>query len=170
MKCRVGLSYTGINNARVNLESESAGMTFDKVKDRANQIWNTKLSRIYVEGKQRDDKIKFYTGLYHVLLGRGLASDVNGMYPKNDGMTGQIPLDENNKPLYNHYNTDGMWCSSWNLVQLLALVYPEYLSEYIQSNIDFYKETGWLHDGVAAGTFTNGVQTNFQGIGNCRGV
>jgi len=34
----------------------------------------------------------------------------------------------------------------------------------LQSNIDFYKETGWLHDGQAAGVFTNGVKTNFQGI------
>src|SRR5690606_7554373 len=45
-----------------------------------------------------------------------------------------------------------------------ALAYPEYFAQYIQSNIDFYKETGWLHDGEAAGVFTNGVQTNFQGL------
>ena len=164
VEMQVGLSYTSIANAKVNLETESAGMTFDMVKKKAEKIWNDKLSRIYVEGERQEDKIKFYTGLYHVLLGRGLASDVNGMYPKNDGTSGQIPLDKDNEPLYNHYNTDGMWCSSWNLVQLLALVYPEFLSEYIQSNIDFYKETGWLHDGVAAGVYTNGVQTNYQGL------
>jgi predicted alpha-1,2-mannosidase len=34
----------------------------------------------------------------------------------------------------------------------------------VQSNIDFYSETGWLHDGEAAGVYTNGVQTNFQGL------
>ena len=45
-----------------------------------------------VEGKDHNDKVKFYTGLYHALLGRGLASDVNGAYPKNDGTVGQIPL------------------------------------------------------------------------------
>ena len=52
----------------------------------------------------------------------------------------------------------------WNLSQVWALAYPDYFSSYIQSNIDFYKDRGWLHDGAANGVFTNGVQTNFQGL------
>jgi putative alpha-1,2-mannosidase len=108
--------------------------------------------------------VKFYTGLYHALLGRGLASDVNGQYPRHDGSIGQIPLDKNGKPAYNHYNTDGIWGAFWNLGQLWALAYPDYQSEYLQSNLDFAKETGWMHDGVAAGAHTNGVQTNYFGL------
>ena len=50
--------------------------------------------------------MKFYTGLYHALLGRGLASDVNGAYPRNDGSVGQLPMKEGT-PLYNIYNTHG---------------------------------------------------------------
>jgi predicted alpha-1,2-mannosidase len=57
-----------------------------------------------------------------------------------------------------------MWGGFWNLSQLWAMVYPEIFNQYLQSNIDFYKETGWLHDGEAAGVYTNGVQTNFQGL------
>ena len=48
------------------------------------------LGRIRVETPAQEDKVKFYTGLYHALLGRGLASDVNGAYPRNDGSVGQI--------------------------------------------------------------------------------
>jgi predicted alpha-1,2-mannosidase len=57
-----------------------------------------------------------------------------------------------------------MWGGFWNLSQVWALAYPDYFSAYIQSNVDFYKNRGWLHDGVATGVYTNGVQTNFQGL------
>lgn len=161
---QVGLSYTSVENARLNLDTESAGLDFDQVHKEATRKWNEMLGRIQVEGDSREDITKFYTGLYHALLGRGLASDVNGQYVRNDGGIGQIPLDQNGQPGYKHFNTDGIWGGFWNLGQLWALVYPDYLVQYLQSNIDFYGETGWLHDGVAAGVFTNGVQTNFQGL------
>ncbi len=164
IEIRTGLSYTSIENARLNFETEAADSGFDKVRDDSMEAWKKKLSVITVEGGKEDDMIKFYTGLYHALLGRGLASDVNGQYPRNDGGIGQIPLDENGKPEYNHYNTDGIWGGFWNLGQLWALAYPDYLSEYMQSNLDFSDETGWLHDGVAAGAYSNGVQTNYNGL------
>jgi predicted alpha-1,2-mannosidase len=164
LEMQVGLSYTSLENARLNLDTETKGLSFDQVKGQAKGKWNEMLGRILVEGSNSQDIKKFYTGLYHALLGRGLASDVNGQYVRNDGGIGQIPLDQEAYPRYSHYNTDGIWGGFWNLGQLWALVYPDYLVEYVQSNIDFYGETGWLHDGVAAGVFTNGVQTNFQGL------
>ncbi|HSO88717.1 MAG TPA: GH92 family glycosyl hydrolase [Draconibacterium sp.] len=164
VEMQVGLSYTGIENARLNLETEADSVSFDEVRKSATVKWNEMLGRIQAEGGREKDLKKFYTGLYHALLGRGLASDVNGQYKLNGAGVGQIPLNENGTPKYNHYNTDGMWGGFWNLSQLWSMVYPDYFSQYIQSNIDFYKETGWLHDGVAAGAYTNGVQTNFQGL------
>jgi predicted alpha-1,2-mannosidase len=164
VEMQVGLSYTSLENARLNLDSEASGKTFDQVHKAATQRWNEMLGRILVEDNNTENKIKFYTGLYHAILGRGISNDVNGQYKLHGDGVGQIPLDENGKPRYNHVNTDGMWGGFWNLSQLWAMVYPEYFCQYLQSNIDFYKETGWLHDGTAAGVFTNGVQTNFQGL------
>jgi predicted alpha-1,2-mannosidase len=164
LEIQTGLSYTSIHNARMNLDVESANLSFDEVRAAAKVKWQEKLERIVVEGGEEKDRVKFYTGLYHALLGRGLASDVNGEYPLVDGGIGQKPLDENGHPLYHHYNTDGIWGGFWNLSQVWGLAYPDYFKEYVQSNIDFYKNRGWLHDGAAAGTYTNGVQTNFQGL------
>jgi predicted alpha-1,2-mannosidase len=164
LEMQVGLSYTSIRNAMINLEKEPYGLNFDMVREQAKDAWNKKLGRIRVEGGQEEDKMKFYTGLYHALLGRGISSDVNGQYPKNDGSIGQIPLDENDRPAYCHYNTDGIWGAFWNLGLLWSLAYPDFFSDYLRSVIDFYKETGWLHDGEAAGTYTNGVQTNYMGL------
>lgn len=164
IEMQVGLSYTGMANARLNLNTEAKNSSFDKVHANATKVWNSMLGRIRVEDENQTNKTKFYTGLYHALLGRGLASDVNGAYKLHGPGNGQIELDEKGHPKYKHYNTDGMWGGFWNLSQLWSLVYPDYFQEYLQSNIDFYKETGWLHDGEAAGTFTNGVQTNLQGL------
>ena len=75
---KIGLSYTSVENAKLNLKTEAKNLDFDAAKEKARQIWNEKLGRIEVSGKNKADKIKFYTGLYHALLGRGLASDVNG--------------------------------------------------------------------------------------------
>ncbi|MGY0407849.1 MAG: glycoside hydrolase domain-containing protein, partial [Polaribacter sp.] len=164
LEIQTGLSYTSIQNARLNLKKESKGKTFDIVKKESKEIWNKKLNAIVVEGGKKEDRIKFYTGLYHVLLGRGLSSDTNGDFPEIDNKIGKTPLNKIGKPKYEHYNTDGVWGAFWNLSQVWALAYPNYFSQYIQSNIDFYKDRGWLHDGAAAGVFTNGVQTNFQGL------
>ena len=110
---KVGLSYTSVENARLNRETEAATLTFDEAREISRQTWEEYLGRIRVETPAREDKVKFYTGLYHALLGRGLASDVNGAYPRNDGSVGQIPL-KDGKPIHNLYNTDAAWGAQWN--------------------------------------------------------
>ena len=157
---KAGLSYTSVENARLNLETEAIDLSFDEAMEKAHDNWNAYLGRIRVEGKDKSDKIKFYTGLYHALLGRGLASDVNGAYPKHDGSVGQIPLGAGNKPQHNFYNTDGIWGGQWNLIQLWALVYPEYLTDFIKTHLRVYQDAGWLGDGLANSKFVSGVGTN----------
>ncbi|MDR1718279.1 MAG: GH92 family glycosyl hydrolase [Prevotella sp.] len=161
---KIGLSYTSIENARLNMETEAKNMSFDKAHKNATDTWEEYLGRIEVEGGEYNDRVKFYTGLYHALLGRGLASDVNGAYPKNDGGVGQIPLNEKGKPVHNHYNTDAIWGAFWNLTQLWAVAYPEYYSDWIQSQLLVYKDAGWLGDGIACSKYVSGVGTNFTSL------
>lgn len=156
---KIGVSYTSVDNARLNLEAEARTLTFDQAREAAYRQWENYLGRIRVETPVKEDKVKFYTGLYHALLGRGLASDVNGAYPRNDGSVGQIPL-ENGKPIHNHYNTDAAWGGQWNLSQVWILAYPEYISDYISSHLLVYKDAGWLADGIANSRYVSGVGTN----------
>ncbi|MEX2344081.1 MAG: GH92 family glycosyl hydrolase [Balneolaceae bacterium] len=160
---KVGLSYTSTENARLNLETEAKGLSFEKARIQAEQKWESMLGRIAAEGGSEENKVKFYTGLYHALLGRGLANDVNGMYRKNNHAVGQISLDDDGNPLYNHYNTDAVWGAFWNLGTLWAMAYPDYLSEYLNTHLDFFEETGWLSDGLASFKYVSGVGTNFVG-------
>lgn len=161
---KIGLSYTSIANARLNLATEAKNLSFNAAKAAAQKQWAEMLDRIHVEGGKESDRVKFYTGLYHALLGRGLASDVNGAYPKNDGGTGQIPCDQAGRPLYHHYNSDAVWGTFWNLTQLWALAYPDYFSEYVRCHLDHYRDCGWLPDSIATAKFVSGVGTDYMGL------
>jgi predicted alpha-1,2-mannosidase len=160
---KVGMSYTSIKNARLNYQEEAEKLNFENAKESSKKRWNQYLSRIEVESKNNNDKIKFYTGLYHALLGRGLASDVNGAYPRHDGTIGQIP-EKNGHPAFNHYNTDAIWGAFWNLSQVWALAYPEYYADFINSQLLVYQDAGWLGDGIACSKYVSGVGTNFVGL------
>lgn len=164
VEVKVGLSYTSIENARFNRETEATDVAFDQAKKNATKVWNESLGRISVEGGKEADKVKFYTGLFHALLGRGLASDANGYYPKNDGTVGRIALDEKGRPIHQHYNTDAIWGGFWNLTQLWSLAYPEYYSDWIKSQLLIYKDAGWLGDGIACSKYVSGVGTNFTSL------
>lgn len=160
----MGLSYTSVENAKLNLETEAAHLDFNAALKQNAKKWDDALGRITVSGGTESSRIKFYTGLYHAVLGRGVASDVNGAYPKNDGTIGRIPTGNDGKPLYNHYNTDAFWGSYWNLTQLWAIAYPEYYNDLINSQLLIYKDAGWLGDGIAASKYVSGVGTNMTSI------
>lgn len=156
---KVGLSYTSVENARLNLDAEAETLSFDDALELSHKTWEEYLGRIRVETQVKENKVKFYTGLYHALLGRGLASDINGAYPRHDGTVGQIPL-QDGKPVHNLYNTDAAWGAQWNLSQLWALAYPEYYSDYVSSHLLVYQDAGWLADGIANSRYVSGVGTN----------
>nr|WP_320117817.1 GH92 family glycosyl hydrolase [uncultured Marinifilum sp.] len=162
LEVQVALSYTSVENAHENLNAEA--LPFAEAKEQANRIWNTELGKIQVKGESEEDKTKFYTALYHALLGRGLANDVNGAYPKNDGTIGQLPLKEDGSPQFNFYNTDAVWGAFWNLTQLWTLAWPEYYNDFVQTHLQVYKDTGWFSDGLANSRYVSGVGTNYVGL------
>ncbi|MEX0360684.1 MAG: GH92 family glycosyl hydrolase, partial [Allomuricauda sp.] len=82
VEMKIGVSYVSIENARENLEKETAGKSFDDIKTATQQEWNQYLSRIEDEGGSQDDKTIYYTGLYHTLIHPSTLTDSNGEYPK----------------------------------------------------------------------------------------
>lgn len=164
IEAKVGLSYTSIANAKNNFQAEAADLSFDQAKEQAQNEWQDELSKLYVEDDNIANKTKFYTGLYHALLGRGIANDVNGNYPKHGGKVGQLPLDSEGKPTSSYMNTDAIWGAFWNMTQLWALSYPEKYNDYINTHLELYKARGWFADGLANSQYVSGVGTNFVGL------
>jgi predicted alpha-1,2-mannosidase len=164
IEIKTGLSYTSIANAKTNFTVESAGISFNKAKASAQKIWNIELGKILVEDPSDTNKTKFYTGLFHSLLGRGIASDVNGAYPMHKGLTGQLPAQGNQKLKAEFLNTDAIWGGFWNITQVWALAYPQWYNSFINTQLQLYKDKGWFGDGVANSEYVSGVGTNFVGL------
>lgn len=164
VEIKVGLSYTSVENAKLNLQAEAADLDFDDAKKAAQLEWQNELGKMKVSGENQADLVKFYTGLYHALLGRGIASDINGNFPRHDGTIGQLPKDQHGKFSYNFMNTDAIWGGFWNLTQLWALSYPSHYNDFVHTQLEIYKERGWFGDGIANSNFVSGVGTNFVGL------
>jgi len=163
IEIKVGLSYTSVANAKNNLQAEAAALTFNRAKAGAQAVWQQELAKITVEGKNEQDKVKFYTGLFHALLGRGIASDVNGAYPKHGGQSGQLPASGSGSPP-EFLNTDAIWGGYWNLTQLWSLSYPQWYGNFVNTQLQLYKDRGWFGDGIANSEYVSGVGTNFAGL------
>lgn len=163
IEIKVGLSYTSIANAKNNLATEAANLSFDAAKENAQNIWRQELNKLQVEGNNNDDKVKFYTGLFHALLGRGIASDVTGDYPTHNGAIGHLPKTDTALKA-EFLNTDAIWGAYWNLTQLWALSYPQWYGSFVNTQLQLYKDKGWFSDGVSNSEFTSGVGTNMVGV------
>jgi putative alpha-1,2-mannosidase len=173
VQMKVALSYCSIGQARLNLNTELPGWDFDAVHNGARAEWNAALSRIEVEGSH-ERKVKFYNGLWHSLLGRGVFSDVNGKYPNyhdgqfseiNHDVNGQypigsknqsieiksVPLNKKGEPVFAMHASDAFWWTQQNLDTLWGLAYPDVLREFCDSWLRFYDDTGELPMGATAG-------------------
>ena len=142
VQMKVGLSLTGVDGARRNLEAELPGWDFDAVKDASQRRWNGLLGKIDVRGGSHEQQVKFYTDLFHVLCGRSTVSDVDGRYLDNtwgNGRVKQIPLDGDDEPEFAMYNYDALWLTQWNLNTVLGLAYPEIYSSFVRSQLQMYQ-------------------------------
>ncbi|MCD6355120.1 MAG: GH92 family glycosyl hydrolase, partial [Prolixibacteraceae bacterium] len=154
---KVAISYVSTAQARKNLESEIEHWDFDKIVEESIQTWNNLLSRIEITGGTQKQQVKFYTDLWHSLLGRRTISDVDGKYMDMTGkkpVVRQVQLDEKGKPLFPHYNFDAWWGSHWSLNILWSMVYPEIMDGFCNTMVDMYKTGGLIPRGPSGGNYT----------------
>jgi len=154
---KVGISYVSIEQARLNIQTELAHWDFDKTIKETQEEWNNWLSKIEVTGGTEIEQRRFYTDLWHALQGRRILSDVNGKYCDMTGdkpRIGQIPLDENGQPKFNHYNSDSFWGAQWTLNTLWHLVYPKVTEEFVNSMLLMYEDGGLIPRGPSGGNYT----------------
>ena len=137
IEVQMGVSFVSIENARLNLDKEQSGKDFDKVLAESRKRWHDDLSRIIVEGGTDEQKIVFYTALYHALIHPNLLQDVNGQYPAME--SDRILTAKGDR-----YTVFSLWDTYRNVHQLLTLVYPERQLQMVRSMLDMYREHGWL--------------------------
>ncbi len=142
IEVEIGVSFTSIENARLNLETETRGKNFDIVRAESRKAWENDLGRITLEGGTEEERTVFYTALYHTLIHPSIISDVSGDYPiMESDMIGNIANTSSGLPRYSVFS---LWDTYRNLHQLLTLVYPERQEAMVNSMLDMYREHGWL--------------------------
>jgi len=82
---RVGVSFVSPENARLNLDSELSGSSFDDIAGLAEDDWADKLDRIDVRGGTSRDSILFYTALYRNFQYPSIFADVDGRFRDMNG-------------------------------------------------------------------------------------
>lgn len=75
-----GISFVSMAGARENLEHDIPHWDFEKVVASNRALWCEAMARVNVTGGSVDDRIKFYTALYHTMIDPRSVSDVNGSY------------------------------------------------------------------------------------------
>ncbi|MHC4285372.1 MAG: glycoside hydrolase domain-containing protein [Planctomycetota bacterium] len=165
---KIGISYTSIENARENLEGECPHWDFNRVRNDARRQWNEWLGKIKVKGGDVNTRVKFYTDLWHVLLGRHKIDDLSGDYPDYMGepdaegvvplVVKSIPKDRDGKPKFHMYNSDALWLTMWNLNVLWGLGWPEVLDNFSASLMQYAAAGGQLPRGPCAGGYS-GIMT-----------
>ena len=138
---RVGISYVSQANAQANLAAENpAGTSFDAVRQRATDAWNTELGRIDAGGGTTAQLQTFYTALYHALLHPNVFSDVNGQYM---GMDQQVHTAAAGHAQYANF-------SGWDVyrgqVQLVTLLRPDVGADIAQSLLNQANQNGGVWD------------------------
>jgi predicted alpha-1,2-mannosidase len=154
---KVGISYTDVEGARRNLDTEVADATFEQVREDAVAEWNQWLGRIEVSGGSDRQKRKFYTDLWHALQGRRIVSDVDGRYSDFTGdlrTIRRVELDSDGLPRYPHHQHDAWWGSQWNLNVLWSIAYPQVMSSFCNSMVRTYEDGGLLPRGPSGGNYT----------------
>lgn len=172
VKMKIAISYTNIGNARKNLNAECNTWDFDAVKNESKAIWNEWLGKIDVKGGTVAQKTKFYTDLWHVLLGRHKIDDVSGDYPdrtsgKRDGSFTDavfkirtLPKNEDGSSKFHMYNSDAWWLSQWNLNILWGLAWPEVQDEMSASMLEYANNGGLLPRGPCGGGYSYIMTSN----------
>ena len=143
---KVGVSFVSVENARGNLEEEQPAFDFDGTRSASLKKWNNELSKIRVEGGTNDDKIMFYTALYHMLLHPNIFNDAKGEYPAVQ--SNEIVKTNSNEILkinsFDYYTSFSLWDTYRNVHPFLSLVYPQKQLDMVKTMLSMYKENGWL--------------------------
>ena len=131
-----GISFVDQDGARRNFESEMEGRSFDRVRSDARELWNDALGRIDVSGGSEEEKVIFYTSLYHALIDPRVFSDVDGRYTGADGRVHDPAEGFTKRTIF----------SGWDVFRsempLLTLIYPKVVSDEINSLVTMAEESG----------------------------
>lgn len=131
------LSGVSMEGATRNLLAEAPDNDFDAYRKAARDNWNRQLSKIEVKGENADDKVNFYTALYHSMLAPTIYSDADGAYYGPDKQVHQADG-------WTNYGTFSLWDTFRAAHPLFTYTAPERVNDMVKSFLAFYEQNGRL--------------------------
>jgi predicted alpha-1,2-mannosidase len=131
------LSGVSMEGAARNLATEAIHSDFNEYAVDTREEWDELLGKIIVRCNDNNDRIKFYTALYHVMLAPHMYNDVDGIYSGADGK-------KHRAYGWNNYGMFSLEATHWVVYPLYAYIVPESINNIVKSLLAFYRQVGHL--------------------------
>jgi len=131
------ISGVSMEGAARNLAAEVPDDDFDKYLAAVQDDWNEQLSRIEIKCDDRDEKVKFYTALYHSMIAPTIYSDVDGAYYGPDKQVHRVEG-------WTNYSTFSLWDTYRAAHPLYTFIEPERVNDMVKSFLAFFEQNGRL--------------------------
>ena len=150
VELQLAISYVSIDHARLNLQAEAAGKSFDEVVDSARASWEHYLGLIEIEGATDQQRRIFYTALYRSFIMPTRFDDVNGDYIGFDRKIHRA--DE-----HGYYTDMSLWDTFRTVHPLYTLIAPGVQRDCIRSLVAMARQGGWLPRWPSGHGYTNSM-------------
>jgi predicted alpha-1,2-mannosidase len=141
---KFALSPVSTTNALENLRTETPGWNFEEVYQKGKEQWNSELNKIAITTKEPNEKINFYTAMYHAFISPTVYMDVNGSYKGLDQNVHQADG-------FTNYTTFSLWDTYRALHPLFTIVQPKRNNDMTRSMLAHYDQSAegmlpiWSH-------------------------
>ncbi len=147
---RLGISHVSIENARLNLETETSGKNFETLVEEAKTKWEEKLSLLQPEFTSEKEKTIFYTALYRSFQMPTLFQDVNSEYLGFDKKVHEADG-------FNYYTDLSLWDTFRTLHSLYIMIAPKEQRDMLVSLVKMKEQGGWLPRWPSGGGYTGSM-------------
>lgn len=143
IEVQLAISPVSQANAIENLEKETGSLSFQQVKAKAQEDWNKELNKIVIKGTE-DQKVNFYTAMYHTFINPTIYMDANGEYK---GLDQNIHKAEG----FTNYTTFSLWDTYRALHPYFNIVQPKRNADMVKSMMAHYEQSSlkmlpiWSH-------------------------
>ena len=131
------ISGVSMEGAARNLAAEAPADDFDKYLAVTRKNWNEQLSKVEIKSNDIDEKVKFYTALYHSMLAPTIYSDVDGAYYGPDKQVYQADG-------WTNYSTFSLWDTYRAAHPLYTYIEPQRVNDMVKSFLAFSEQNGRL--------------------------
>ncbi|MDO5665953.1 MAG: GH92 family glycosyl hydrolase [Bacteroidia bacterium] len=136
LNMKIGMSSASVAGAKANLAAEVPDWNFASVHQNAKNEWNKYLSKVKIEGSE-DDKVNFYTSLYHLYIQPNNIADVDGKYTGPNRTVTQSPSGK-------YYSTWSQWDTFRAAYPMYTVLTPELINDFTNSMLDYGEQQGHL--------------------------